>query len=459
MRNHCLRYIVALFAAFFMLSCGVTNSVRQRKDVSPILFGLKEARTGVERYDVLLRTHQAAVAKGVNVDYSGIKRIDIEIPRGAKAIPLTQMNDFKGCTIYVRNTCKNGWLFTATAKSEEIEVSAKAIDGGDFRSYPQLRRGKYLLIIEDKNPWVENRRGYSYGHQRQDILLIEKGHAKNTVIMPYNNADSNPKCKYIVANSHSIEVKNLTIERDVASTAITMICGISGYDDVCFTNITVNTPESELNGDRVLRITNSTNVTLTDVRINGTYSQKGKYGYGISLDNVWNFKAKRLYGNGNWGLFGNNNVNTALIEDSEINRFDIHCYGRDVTFKSVKFFDLYNQFSSVFGRVTFEQCEFRNFTPVLIETSYNAYTEFEVDFTDCMFYITPAKNYLVNTGSLTGEENARRELMEKKLPRVNVENMKVFSLETGEEVPQVDVFLKKGKFIQERQIQNVIKLK
>lgn len=454
-----MRFIVALFAAFCMLSCGVTNSVRQRNDISPNQFGLKGARTGVERYEVLLKTHQAAVAKGVDVDYSGIKRIELEIPKGAKAIPLTQKNDFKGCTICVRNTENNGWLFTATAKSADINVTGKAIDEGDFHSYSQLRRGKCLLIIEDEKPWVENRRGYSYGHQRQDILLIENGHAKNTVTMPYNNADSNPKCKYIVANSHPIEVKNLIIKRDAASTAITRICGISGYDDVRITNFTVNTSESELSGDRVLSITNSTNVTFTDVRINGTYSQKGKYGYGFSLNNVWNFKAKRLYGNGNWGVFGNNNVNTAFIEDSEINRFDIHCYGRDVTFKNVKFFDLYNQFSSVYGRVTFEHCEFRNFTPVLIETSYNAYTEFDVDFTDCEFYTTTEKNYLVNTGSLSGEVNARRELAVKRLPRVKVENMKVISFETGEEAQEVDVFLNRGKFVQERQIQNVIKLK
>ena len=182
-----------------------------------------------------------------------------------------------------------------------------------------------------------------------------------------------------------------------------------------------------------------------------------KSGYGISLGNVWNFKATRLIGKGNWGIFGNNNVNTAKIEDSEINRFDIHCYGKDVSFKNVKFRDLYNQFSSVFGCVSFETCEFRDFTPILIETSYNTYTEFDVNFNNCVFYTTQQKNYLVNTGSLSGEVNTRSELSEKQLPRVNVKNMKVISLDTGEVLEKVDIFLNRGDFIRERRIQNVIK--
>ena len=99
-----------------------------------------------------------------------------------------------------------------------------------------------------------------------------------------------------------------------------------------------------------------------------------------------------------------------------------------------------------------------NFKTVLIETSYNNYTEFDVNFNDCVFYTTRQKNYLVNTGSLSGEVNTRSELSEKQLPRVNVNNMKVISLDTGEVQEKVDIFLNRGDFIRERRIQNVIKL-
>lgn len=453
------RFLYLLCLVALLSSCCVSRTTRPHsKGYSPYNFGLAEAKTGEDRYDVLLKTHQAALAAGKDVDYTGIERIDIEIPNNFKTIPLTQVNDFKGCVFNVLNTSKKICLFAAKQVGTPIIVNKELIDKGSFRSIHELRKGKVLLLIEDENPWVHNRRGHDYGHQRQDILLLEKGRAENSVVMPYDNSESSPVCKFVRLSNKPLVIKNLTVSRDSASTFITNVVSVDGYNDVRFSDVTINTPESDMTGDSALRVINSTNVIFTDVKIDGTYSQLKRSGYGISLGNVWNFKAERLNGKGNWGIFGNNNVNTALIEDSEINRFDIHCYGRDVSFKNVKFFDLYNQFSSVFGSVNFDNCEFRDFTPVLIETSYNTYTEFDVNFNDCVFYTTKQKNYLVNTGSLSGDVNTRRELSEKHLPKVNVSNMKVISLETGEVQEQVDVFLKRGDFIKERRIQNVIKL-
>lgn len=455
--KHLFLYLCCVVA--LVTSCCVSRSIKPHsKGYSPYNFGLAEAKTGVERYSVLLKTHQAALAAGKDVDYSGIESIDIEIPNNFKTIPLTRVNDFKGCVINVKNTSKTVCLFTAKQDGRPIIVRKEMIDVGNFRSLPELRKGKCLLLIEDENPWVQNRRGHDYGHQRQDVLLIEKGRARNAVVMPYNNSESSPVCKFVKVDKYPLVIRNLTVRRDKASTHITNVVTVNGFDDVRFSDITINTPESDLTGDAALRVLNSTNVTFSDVTIDGTYSQVKKSGYGISLGNVWNFKATRLNGKGNWGIFGNNNVNTALIEDSEINRFDIHCYGRDVSFKNVKFHDLYNQFSSVFGSVNFDNCEFRDFTPVLIETSYNTYTEFDVNFNDCVFYTTSKKNFLVNTGSLSGEANTRSGLSDKQLPRVNVNNMKVISLENGEVQEKVDIFLNRGDFIRERRIQNVIKL-
>ena len=453
--------IVAITSAL-VTSCGFLPTVNNGGDstsISPKSFGLSQAKTGVERYQVLLKTHQVAVKAGVNVDYSGIKGIEIEIPEKFTPIPLTQYNDFKGCVINVKNSKKVVSLFAASHKGKAVTVPKVQIDAGTFKSIPELAHGTVLLMIDDGNLWVQNRKGYNYGHQRKDILLIENGKAINRTVMPYNNQASNPKCTYVNANERPIVVRNLVVNRLSASSFITYVLSIDGYNDVRISGVTINTPQSELNGDAAINVKNSTNITLTDIAINGTYSQRDKYGYGISLNNVWNFKAKRLYGKGNWGIFGNNNVNTATLEDSEINRFDIHCYGRNASFKNVKFFDLYNQFSSMYGNVTFENCEFKIFIPVLIETSYNAYTEFDVNINDCVFYTTAKKNYLVNTGSLSGEENSRPELKVKKLPKVRVKGLKVISLETGKEQPKVDIFLNKGKFIQERKIQNVIRLK
>ena len=106
------------FVVFVMtLIPNICFSSKHNKDVSPFDFGLVKAKTGAERYKVLLKTHKAALVNGVNVDYSGIDTLRIEIPATSSYIPLTLYNDFKGCVIIVKNTSKNCWLFGIKALS------------------------------------------------------------------------------------------------------------------------------------------------------------------------------------------------------------------------------------------------------------------------------------------------------------------------------------------------------
>lgn len=421
-----LKTIIIIFLALVPMSCSSTRRIAETKiDVSPYDFGLRTAKTGVERYQVLLKTHQAAVAAGVNVDYSRIDTIRIEIPDKPKRIPLTQYNDFKGCVIVVKNLAKNCWLFGVEQEGTSIAVSKQAIDAGDFRAVEPLKHGRYLLIIEDEKPWVLNRKGHDYGHQRKDILLVENGVAKNSVIKSYNNDYSLPKCSFIKVDENPLVLKNLTIERDAGCTNVTHVVTISGYNDVRVSNIKLHTPVNALIDDRGIRINNCTNVTLEDVRIDGTYSQSNHSGYGVNMNNIWNFKAVRMYGKANWGIYGNNNVNVARIEDSQINRFDIHCYGRDISFKNVIFFDLYNQYSSVYGTIMHENCTFTNFVPVLNGGSYNSYVAHDVVFKDCVFNVTPKNNYLLRMETLENIRNERAELTEKCFPNIIINDLTV----------------------------------
>lgn len=422
------RILVVLSCVALFVSCASVKfgGQRARKAYSPYDFGLSKAKTGTERYEVLVKTHKAAVAAGVDVDYSGIKSLDIEIPEKFVTIPLTRNNDFKDCVITVTNRQKTVCLFTTIRKGKTVSVWKTQIDAGNFCSIPELATGDNLLIIEDEKPWVLNRSGHSYGHVRKDILLIKNGQSVNMVTMPYNNDYSSPKCVFIPVNESPLVVKNLTVRRTEECTSITRLFNISGFNNVQLENIQVTTPENELKGDAVISIRDCTNVTLSDSNIQGTYSQIDASGYGISMNNVWNFRAIRLLGKGNWGVFGTNNINNALIEDSRINRFDIHCYGRNVAFKNVEFFDRYNQFSSVFGTISFDRCVFTNFIPVLNEGSYNSYVAYDVVMRDCVFNATPNKNFIFRISGLNEKENERLELKEKCLPNVMIKNLTVY---------------------------------
>ena len=98
------RFCIVAIASIAISCSSLLHALYGPRDVSPYDFGLASARTGVERYEVLLRAHTAAVSAGVNVNYSGIDSIDIEIPQSFKRIPLTSYNDFKGCVLNIRNT-------------------------------------------------------------------------------------------------------------------------------------------------------------------------------------------------------------------------------------------------------------------------------------------------------------------------------------------------------------------
>lgn len=425
-------FLFFVIAAFGISACGVVKQVESKKDLSPIGFGLTKAKTGTECYEVLLRTHQAAVAAGVNVDYTGIDTIRLEIPAKPSRIPLTQYNDFKGCVFVVKNTSIVCYLFGRREEGETISIDKRLIDKGDFRSVDALKRGRYLLVIEDENLWVLNRKGHNYGHPRKDILLVENGVAKNSVVMPYDNAYSKPKCTYVKLGKEPLVIKNISIVRDPGCTFLTHVTNIAGADNVRFENVSIKTPESPLTDDRGISIYNCTNVTMDNVRIEGTYSHTDHSGYGVFLNNVWNYKSTNMYGKANWGVFGNNNVNVAKIKDSQINRFDIHCYGRDISFKNVAFFDLYNQYSSVYGTIQYDKCIFTDFTPVLNGGSYNAYVEHDVIFRDCVFNATPRKRFLIRVGNLNDAPNERHELAQKCLPNVRIKNLTV-NLQDGEE--------------------------
>ena len=69
-----------------------------------------------------------------------------------------------------------------------------------------------------------------------------------------------------------------------------------------------------------------------------------KSGYAFSLNNVANFRAEKVVAKAPWGVFGGNNVNNTVLVDCEINRYDIHCYGKNVRADRCKFSDLYNQY-------------------------------------------------------------------------------------------------------------------
>ena len=398
----------------------------QVQTISPRDFGLDQAKTGTERYAVLLRAHRSAVAQGRAISYVGIDSLQIEIPSGVDPIPLPDVTDFAGVVLTVRNTARSGFLFQMSQELKPLDLDRSVVAKWDFRDVYALKEGVKLVVVEDKTPWVKQRRGYSYGASRRDISLIRNGVARSKPIQPYTSEVSNPKVSYCNVTLTRKEVRNLTLLRTADSSRKTYAILFQNQNNIFVENVRVETPSgSDMTSDQVFAIRNCTNVLFTDVTIRGTYSKTDNYGYGIAMDNVWKSRFVRLNADADWGIFGNNNINGAQVEDSDINRLDVHCYGRDIYCFNTTFRNLYNQFASFFGYLTFEKCQFINFVPILFEGSYNAFTFFEIIIKDCTMKVDGQRPWLIHAGRMTYDPNERPELADKYLPSILLDGLKV----------------------------------
>ncbi len=416
-----------LLLAVLLIQIGVKG---QYLMVSPCNYGLEEAQTDVERYYVLYTTHVAALEQGAYVDYDGMESpLNIEIPPDARPIPLTDYNLFHGLVINVRNNSKNLYLFEMVQSADSLYVPKESIDSGDFCDVNGLDMGKHLLIIKDNCLWVDKRQGYEYGHTRKDILVLEEGKALNQVVMPYNTSESNPSVSVCAMDEDPKVISDITINRTDDSQYKTYCFDVRNQYNVEICDVNITTPESNLTADQAIRVYDCAKVLLDHINIDGTYSRTDNYGYGVLMNNVWDSQILYMNGRANWGIFGTNNINVALLDECVINRYDVHCYGRDLTLRNCKFDNLYNQFSSVYGTVTFDHCVFNKHVPVLLESSYNAYTPFDLVFNQCIFNVTSKKNYLVDGRYLTDIVNSRPETAPKNLPNITMSRCTINLLE------------------------------
>ena len=402
--------------------------LRAQATLSPLNYGLREASGGMGRYYALYNAHRDALYRGLEVSYEGIDTLEIELPPNWKSIPLGPHTDFGGLVLYVTNHVRHGVLFSLSATAHPIELDKALVDSLDFRSVPELATGHHLLVLNDKTPWTE-RRGYGYQQYRADLVVVRDGIGQNAPIAPWGTDATQLKATYYDFDPGEMaEVSNLTMHRTSGSTYRTYCLSLGGKHAVTVSNIRVTTPRSRMIADGVFSIHNCAHVTLRDITVEGTYSGYGSsrnYGYAFSLNNLYDLRCERLEAWGNWGVFGTNNLNRTTLVDCTLDRFDIHCYGRDARMVGCTLRQRQTQFSSMYGTVEYDSCRFIDCIPLRIRSSYNAYTPFDIVMRGCTFELTPRYHSLVNVMLLDTADSPRPELNPKCWPNLTVEDLTV----------------------------------
>jgi hypothetical protein len=80
----------------------------------------------------------------------------------------------------------------------------------------------------------------------------------------------------------------------------------------------------------------------------------------------------------------------------------------------------------MYGTVSFNKCEFFDFTPVLFEPTYNAYTIFNLKFKNCIIHARSGKTCLISAGELRGDKtDGRSELSKQEFPNLYISGLKI----------------------------------
>ena len=338
------------------------------------------------------------------------------------------------CLLYIQNT----------ASQENIHITPAQVDSLDYRQSRKYLDGKKILIVRDQRKWTKRTDSADDDYyRREDAILLEDGIAQNGPIASYDNPETAMDYYYYdVTSEEPVVLKNLVFERVAGdSHNVIGLVSVYGYDDVTFENIEClfspagykNNPTKS--GDTIFDIQYCTNVKFKDINIDGTYSKDDAYGYAFRLQTLTNVVFQNVDACGKWGVFGNFNINNILIDGCEINRFDIHCYGRDAKIIDTKFSNAlssnnnYNQISSFFGELSFVGCEFLNFVPLLFEPSYHTYTPFHLSMIGCQ-YTPTIDGVIINAGYVNSPGTVplrRSSLCKVCWPDVHIEDLKIIA--------------------------------
>lgn len=169
-------------------------------------------------FEKLLSVHKDAISKGCEIDYSGVDTIKLDIPNTAKSIPLPNIIDFKNTVFVVNNEQKDLSLFTLSHELKSIDISSERLNRLDFSDIKEFYGKKVILVIQDENSWIKERKGYGTPHIRRDILIVNKGKAENTPIQPYRQDTSKPIVSYRDVTGEQIKLQNLKMFRTDQST-------------------------------------------------------------------------------------------------------------------------------------------------------------------------------------------------------------------------------------------------
>ena len=408
----------------------------------------------IQLYNALKSIHEDAYSHGNRVIYPSGQTFRITITDASETIPLSPNTDFNGCIFEVTNNANipNNWCFLFKLRPDSsVFLKGTSIDKNKLKkgacfygtgNHP-LNGSPRMLRVVDQSLWTQRTLNMeTFNVYREDLLLLNDNVIQNDPIAGYDNCDgSNLATSYVDIDFSQKSVRNVTMVRKAASTAVTNFLLVEDLYNIRIENITVNTEQvGSLSSDYLFYFTRCMKLKVVNVSVNNTYSSISSYGYAFTLDNVVDSYFERINAaHAAKGVFAGNNVNKFTIVESCVNRVDVHCYGRDFTCidctfrNTVNQVNVFNRFSSFFGKLKYINCFFDEFLPVRLDSDYNAFTPFDLVMENCVMKVLHVPgtqpytyNCLVHTLSIpNGTTGGQVDAYLKCLPNIYVSGLKL----------------------------------
>ena len=421
----------------------------------------------IASYSALKSAIEPLVSQGVTkVNFppiTGDGVVEYIIPATGSFIKLPPQVNFNEWTIVGINQKGQKWpLFSlekfSTDRRTDFHLTKTDVDEGNFMKCPELCTGRKMLVLKDEKEWTYRTDGNDTGpFYRNDVIALNNGVPENSPIAPWDTPSTALSYYYYEANDVPVIIENLTFKRhrDPGSYGIMKLIRADGKNDVTFRNIKVGFIESSGNitktEDACFEVYNSAHVKFININVNGTYSSATAYGYAFYLDNDYDISFHDVTATGLWGVIGTRNLNRTYLKNCVMNRFDIHCYGRDVRCVDCTFVNeesnvrISNDYSSFFGTLHYENCTFRKSLPVFLASNYHAYSGFDLIMDSCTLdgsNIPYDPDFIVDgiiikAGFVETPDKKRPEFQKINWPNVHIINL---TLSNFPSVPKLSLF-------------------
>lgn len=378
-------------------------------------------------FSILYKAFQTARQTGVNVNFDGVTKIDIElteedIDRGPIDFDYI---DFKGIEFNIINNVGNLNLFKHINYNEfvNIEIDKSIIDTHDYSSIPELSNGDFILEVDDTVDWVtRNDPNDERTYRRKDIILIHNGYSENLPIYNYKGDQVVIKCRYIKINPKTKGISNATFIFS-NSTYTNMFCLVDDDNNIQFNNVNIKVyNDNNLNNGVLFTIRSCTNILFENCNFYGQYDNSG-YAYIVNTTGVYNI----LFSNvkcltDKWHFNGANYTSKMTVLNSTITGLDSHLYNKDYTVRDSIVIKHPINSSGVYGQVVIENCEINEVEISSGGSSYNIFNKHDLIIKNC---VLKSSSSVFNIFQISSEVNSREEIAVKYLPNIYIDGITV----------------------------------